>query len=178
MLSPLAVQRELPGNSSTMKCQISMHGRLSMHGRYTIGYLAVILCRYERQIRELKAELTMRDTLAGRGQVNYSDLSDAEVADLKALVSDFLEGNTSMDLLPVQTLKQVKETYRQMQLAYKACKASQVTDLQLHPHFMFHTMATHLRAAQHEAAIEPVKRQRMFGRSVNLFHLAVCKRPA
>lgn len=92
-----------------------------------------LLCRYERQVRELKAELTMRDTLAGRGQVNYSDLSDAEVADLTALVSDFLEGNTSVDLLPCQTLKQVKETYRQMQLAYKSCKSSQVRDMQLAP---------------------------------------------
>ena len=68
----------------------------------------------------------MRDTLAGRGQVSYNDLSDAEVADLKALVSEFLEENTSVDLLPCQTLKQVKETYRQMQLAYKACKSNQV----------------------------------------------------
>ena len=69
----------------------------------------------------------MRDTLAGRGQLNYSDLSDAEVADLKALVSDFFEGSASVDLLPCQTLKQVKETYKQMQLAYKASKSSQVT---------------------------------------------------
>lgn len=93
-----------------------------------MSHLEGSVCRYERQIKELKAELTMRDTLAGRGQVNYSDLSDAEVTDLKALVSDFLEGTTSVDLLPCQTLKQVKETYRQMQLAFKACKSSQVRD--------------------------------------------------
>lgn len=69
----------------------------------------------------------MRDNLAGRGQINYDDLSDAEVADLKALVSNFLEGSASVDLLPCQTLKQVKETYRQMQLAYTASKSGQVT---------------------------------------------------
>ena len=68
----------------------------------------------------------MRDTLAGRGQLNYNDLSDAEVADLKALVCNFLEGSASVDLLPCQTLKQVRETYRQMQLAYTASKGSQV----------------------------------------------------
>lgn len=68
----------------------------------------------------------MRDTLAGRGQTNYNDLSDAEVADLKALVLNFLEGSTTVDLLPCQTLKQVRETYRQMQLAYTASKSSQV----------------------------------------------------
>ena len=68
----------------------------------------------------------MRDTLAGQGQTNYNDLSDAEVADLKALVLNFLEGSTTVDLLPCQTLKQVRETYRQMQLAYTASKSSQV----------------------------------------------------
>ena len=87
----------------------------------------ICLHRYERQIKELKAELTMRDSLAGRGQVNYNDLSDTEVADLKAQVSDFLEGSTSVDALPCQTLKQVRETYRQMQLAYTASRSSQVT---------------------------------------------------
>ena len=85
------------------------------------------LCRYERQIKELKAELTMRDSLAGRGQVNYSDLTDAEVSDLKVLVSSFLEGSASVEQLPSQTLKQVKETYRQMQLAYQASKSNQVS---------------------------------------------------
>ena len=69
----------------------------------------------------------MRDSLAGRGQVNYSDLTDAEVSDLKVLVSSFLEGSASVERLPSQTLKQVKETYRQMQLAYQACKSSQVS---------------------------------------------------
>ena len=68
----------------------------------------------------------MRDTLAGRGQVNYSDLTDAEVSELKGLVGSFLEGNATVDQLPCQTLKQVKETYRQMQLAYQAAAAQQV----------------------------------------------------
>lgn len=78
--------------------------------------------RCERQIKELKAELAMRDTLTGRGQVNYNDLSDAEAADLKALVRHFLEGNATVDQLPCDTLKQVKEAYKQMQLAYQAAK--------------------------------------------------------
>ena len=71
----------------------------------------------------------MRDTLAGRGQINYSDLTDAEVNELKALVGSFLEGNATVDQLPCQTLKQVKETYRQMQLAYQAAAAQQVPSI-------------------------------------------------
>lgn len=80
----------------------------------------------------------MRDTLAGRGQVNYSDLTDAEVNDLRALVSSFLEGNATVDQLPSQTLKQVKETYRQMQLAYQAAKSSQVGHACLLSVVMYH----------------------------------------
>ena len=80
---------------------------------------AATLCRYERQIKELKAELAMRDTLTGRGQINYNDLTDAEVADLRALVRHFLEGSASLDLLHCDTLKQVKETYKQLLLAYQ-----------------------------------------------------------
>ena len=74
----------------------------------------------------------MRDTLAGQAQISYNDLSDAELADLKALVFNFLEGSATVDQLPCQTLKQVKETYRQMQLAYKASTASQVRCQWLH----------------------------------------------
>lgn len=65
----------------------------------------------------------MRDTLTGRGQVNYNDLTDAEAADLKALIRQFLEGNATLDQLPCDTLKQVKEAYKQMQIAYQAAKA-------------------------------------------------------
>ena len=88
--------------------------------------LNTFVLRYERQIKELKAELTMRDTLAGRGQVNYSDLTDSELHELKILVASFLDGNATVDQLPCQTLKQVKETYRQMQLAHQASVSSQV----------------------------------------------------
>lgn len=92
----------------------------------------VCACRYERQIKELKAELAMRDTLTGRGQVNYNDLTDAEAADLKVLVRQFLEGNATVDQLPCDTLKQVKEAYKQMQSAYQAAKAVSSTLLVLH----------------------------------------------
>lgn len=43
----------------------------------------ICACRYERQIKELNAELAMQDTLTGRGQVNYSIFTDAQAADLQ-----------------------------------------------------------------------------------------------
>lgn len=42
-------------------------------------------------MRELKAELAMRDALAGRGRVGYEDLGDAELRELHALARRFLQ---------------------------------------------------------------------------------------
>lgn len=44
---------------------------------------AFVIRKQERVIRELRQELAMRDTLAGRGVVAYDDMSDADVAELQ-----------------------------------------------------------------------------------------------
>jgi hypothetical protein len=50
------------------------------------------LCKAERQVRELRQELAMRDMLSGRGRVVYEDLSEGERAELQQLVLRFLAG--------------------------------------------------------------------------------------
>ena len=52
-------------------------------------------------MKELKAELAMRDMLNGRSAVNYGDLSEAEAAELQALVKRFLQGGEQASLLCV-----------------------------------------------------------------------------
>ncbi|KAK9806270.1 hypothetical protein WJX72_007966 [[Myrmecia] bisecta] len=84
---------------------------------------SLLVRRYERQIKELKAELAMRDTLSGRGHISYGDLSDAELRELALLVKRFLSGEADVDELPADTLKRVKETFGQMQLAYQALRS-------------------------------------------------------
>ncbi|CAG9464407.1 unnamed protein product [Pedinophyceae sp. YPF-701] len=71
-----------------------------------------LMRKYERIIRELKQELAMRDSLMGRAQVSYDDLSDAELRDLRSLINRFVKGEVSDEALPTDTLKRVRETYR------------------------------------------------------------------
>lgn len=50
------------------------------------------LRRAERQVRELRQELAMRDMLSGRGRVVYEDLSEGERQELQQLVLRYLSG--------------------------------------------------------------------------------------
>jgi kinesin family protein 6/9 len=50
------------------------------------------LKKAERQIKELRQELAMRDMLSGRGRVVYEDLSDGERLELQQLALRFLSG--------------------------------------------------------------------------------------
>lgn len=50
------------------------------------------LKKAERQIKELRQELAMRDMLAGRGRVLYDDPSDGERLELQQLVLRYLSG--------------------------------------------------------------------------------------
>ena len=84
---------------------------------------SLLLHRYERQIKELKAELAMRDALNGRGRVAYDDPTDAEVRELNALARRFLSGSADLEELPCDTLKRIKETYRQMRAVFQTYSA-------------------------------------------------------
>lgn len=52
--------------------------------------------------------------LSGRARINYDDLSGADLRDLNGLVRRFLDGNADVDELPIDTVKHIKETYRQL----------------------------------------------------------------
>lgn len=84
---------------------------------------SLLLHRYERQIKELKAELAMRDALNSRGRVAYEDPTDAEVMELNALARRFLSGSADLEELPCDTLKRIKETYRQMRAVFQSYSA-------------------------------------------------------
>jgi kinesin family member 6/9 len=43
--------------------------------------------RYEKEIRDLKQELAMHDTLANRGRVNYDTYSKEELFKVKTLTN-------------------------------------------------------------------------------------------
>ncbi|GLC42055.1 Kinesin heavy chain [Pleodorina starrii] len=93
----------------------------------------LLLRRYERQIRELKAELAMRDTLSGRSRVSYDDLTDDELRDLHATARRFLNGEAEPEELPTDSLKRVREAYKALRSVHAALRgemAAQMAALQ------------------------------------------------
>mmetsp|Transcript_7175 Transcript_7175/g.14560 ORF Transcript_7175/g.14560 Transcript_7175/m.14560 type:complete len:717 (-) Transcript_7175:232-2382(-) len=85
----------------------------------------LLLRKYERQINDLKQELAMRDSLAGRARVSYEPLGDLERIQLQENVMGFIKGNVTLDELEIQSLQQVKETF----LQFKACHDEITTKL-------------------------------------------------
>jgi len=75
---------------------------------------SLLLRRCERQVKELKQELAMRDALSGRSRISYDDMSDAEVRELNALARRFLNGSADIEELPSDTLKSIREAYKQV----------------------------------------------------------------
>nr|CAB3259115.1 kinesin-like protein KIF9 [Phallusia mammillata] len=65
----------------------------------------------ESEIKQLKQELAMHNTLANRSQVNYGVLSDGQIADIKKQVRLFLEGKTSE--IDVTNLRHVSAVFGQ-----------------------------------------------------------------
>ncbi|KAG2434981.1 hypothetical protein HYH02_011980 [Chlamydomonas schloesseri] len=90
---------------------------------------ALLLRRYERQIKELKAELAMRDTLSGKGRVSYDDLTDDELRELHATCRRFLQGEAEPEDLPADSMKRVRETFKALRAVHAAIKADMATQM-------------------------------------------------
>ena len=81
-------------------------------------------CRYERQVKELKAELAMRDMLNGRSAVNYGDLSEAEAVELQALVRRFLQGGEQASSVTAHMCRRVRSVWLVRRLLKGAAQVS------------------------------------------------------
>ena len=62
---------------------------LKMHYSVTLQQL---VCQYEEQIKALKLELSMHDTVAQRGTVSYDPLGDEEKEEIAKQVNLFIDG--------------------------------------------------------------------------------------
>jgi kinesin family protein 6/9 len=83
-----------------------------------------LLRRYKRQICDLRAELAMRDAVAGRPRVDTGDLVTPQEADLGAAVAAFLAGSLALDGLPLDTLASIKAVLVHCQSAYQTAAAA------------------------------------------------------
>jgi len=70
---------------------------------------ALLIRKYERQIKDLKQELAMHDTLAGRSRVQYEEYTPDEQAVLETKVQMYLDGE--IQEIEVQSLRMVYEAF-------------------------------------------------------------------
>ena len=71
-------QKHLEETTSTLKFATRM---MKITNEATVNLMmdpALLIKRYEKEIRDLKQELAMHDTLANRGRINYADYSQKE----------------------------------------------------------------------------------------------------
>jgi len=69
----------------------------------------LLIRKYERMIKDLKQELAMHDTLAGRSRVQYEDYSPDEQRELEQKVSQYLDGEVQE--IEVNSLRVVYEAF-------------------------------------------------------------------
>jgi kinesin family protein 6/9 len=71
----------------------------------------LLLKQYEQEIKSLRQELAMHNTLANRSNVSYEPLSENEIQDIQREVRRYLDGTVQdIELLSV---RQIKETFSQ-----------------------------------------------------------------
>ena len=78
----------------------------------------LLLKKYEKDIRQLKQELAMHDTLANRGRINYEPYAPEQQHKQQQIAQDFLDGKT--EDIEIESLRQVKELFFQFKNIYKS----------------------------------------------------------
>ena len=71
---------------------------------------ALQIKRLEKEIRDLKQELAMHDTLSNRGRINYATYNQAQQAEIQELTSTFLSGERE-DIGEIDSLRKVREVF-------------------------------------------------------------------
>lgn len=78
----------------------------------------LLLKRLGREIKELKQELAMHDTLANKGRVQYDAYTAEQQYAVQKQAHQYLEGEVE-DIDELNSMRQVKELFAQMRNAYK-----------------------------------------------------------
>ena len=74
--------------------------------------------RLEKEIRELKVELAMKDTLTNRGRVKYDAYTPDEQNNIRQLTMQYLEGEID-DIESIDSLKMIRAVFSEIKLKYK-----------------------------------------------------------
>lgn len=78
---------------------------------------AQLIKRYEREIRDLRQELAMHDTLAGRGRITYEPYSSEQQYKVQKTAEGYLDG--TLEDVEFDSLRMVKELFVQFRNIYR-----------------------------------------------------------
>lgn len=101
---------------------------MKIHNEASVNIISdpnLMIKRYEGEIKQLKQELAMHDTLANRGRINYSSYSQEETAQIQKVTMDFLDGQRD-DIGDIDSLRKFREVFSQIRMVYR--KVSQNND--------------------------------------------------
>ena len=80
------------------------------------------LCKqHEKEIRILRQELAMHDTLTNRSQISYEPLSESQIQDVREQVKRFLAGE--LNDIELVNVRQIKETFAQFRVIVNAMES-------------------------------------------------------
>lgn len=77
----------------------------------------VLLKKYEKEIKDLKQELAMHDTLGNRGRINYEPYTPEQQYAQQQLAKKYLNGD--IEDIDIESLRQVKELFIQFRNIYR-----------------------------------------------------------
>lgn len=81
----------------------------------TEHYDTLRLCKqHEKEIRTLRQELAMHDTLTNRSQISYEPLSESQIQDVREQVKRYLTGE--LNDIELVNVRQIKETFAQFRV--------------------------------------------------------------
>eukprot|EP00753_Platysulcus_tardus_P013664 PLAT3821.7.p1 GENE.PLAT3821.7~~PLAT3821.7.p1 ORF type:complete len:832 (+),score=473.90 PLAT3821.7:23-2497(+) len=114
-------ERHLEETTSTLK----LAHRMMRVENDTVAHVtmdpALLVRKYERQIRELKQELLMHDALAERSGIVYDEFTPEQRADTAAMVRRYLEASPEEEeaVIEVQSLRQIKEAFKAFKVLFR-----------------------------------------------------------
>lgn len=78
----------------------------------------LLLKKLEKEVRDLKQELAMHDTLANKGKVQYDAYTPEQQYAMQKLALNYLEGEVE-DVEELNSMRQVKELFTQMRNIFR-----------------------------------------------------------
>lgn len=83
---------------------------------------ALLIKKYQKEIKELKQELMMHDTLASRGRVQYDQYTPEQQYEVQKQAEAFLEGPDDID--QIESMRHAFELFAQMRNIYQKTEQS------------------------------------------------------